>query len=449
MLDDNTIKKHFKKRRYLHFDKSRNFKNIESYVTNKDKIALHGFLPLIYYVDTTERFIGEPNPEKDGRPVKEKPRDIMYAGHLDNFIYKYYSLVLNQRYNQWAEDHDIDACSIAYRDNKPNKSNINFAAEVINEIVNYEEAYIFVGDFTKFFDNINHRILKKNLIRVLNKTQPQLPNDWYNIYRSITKHGYYIKEELNEILGSDQSFKTKKLCSYFDNLMEFRKFQKQNKPKYNKKTYGIPQGTALSGVFANVYTIDFDFEMQKIANRYSGIYRRYSDDFILIVPKKSDLPDFKNIVEKIDTLAVENKIDIQKEKTHQYKYTNSVITNLSDGSESHLNYLGFIFDGKTVRIRGKSPYKFYRNAYILINKAKQTKAKKDLKKLPYRKMIYQLYTDLGVERKPYGNFISYAKNAQKIFDSISPKTQNQMLCQIKNRKKKIEKKMGIKLHIKI
>jgi hypothetical protein len=385
MLDDNTIKKHFKKRKYLHFDKSINFKTVYGYVTNQDKIALHGFLPLLYYVDKTEKFIGQPNPKKDGRPIKEKTRDIMYAGHLDNYIYKYYSLVLNLRYNQWVDDHEIDVCSIAYRDNKPNQSNINFAAEVINEIVNYKEAFIFVGDFTRFFDKIDHRILKKNLIRVLDKTQPQLPNDWYNIYRSITKHGYYVKEELNEILGSDRSFKTKKLCSYFENLKEFREFQKQNKPKYNKEMYGIPQGTALSGVFANVYAIDFDFEMQKIANRYNGLYRRYSDDFILIVPKKSGLPDFKNIVKKIESLAVENRIDIQKEKTHQYKYTNSVIINLSDGSESHINYLGFIFDGKTVRIRGKSPYKFYRNAYILINKAKQTKAKKELKKLPYRK----------------------------------------------------------------
>jgi len=56
---------------------------------------------------------------------------------------------------------------------------------------------------------------------------------------------------------------------------------------------------------------------------------------------------------------------------------------------------------------------------------------------------------MGAERRPYGNFISYAKNAQRIFDEVSPNTDNLMLKQIKNRKRKLEKKAGIKIHIKI
>ncbi|EAD2074505.1 RNA-dependent DNA polymerase, partial [Listeria monocytogenes] len=49
----------------------------------------------------------------------------------------------------------------------------------------------------------------------------------------------------------------------------------------------------------------------------------------------------------------------------------------------------------------------------------------------------------------HGNFISYAKRAQKKFDEISPNTNNLIMNQLKNRKKKIEKMLGYKIHTKI
>src|SRR5699024_7852923 len=144
---------------------------VEKYVLDFNNIAIHGFLPLIHYVDISEMYTGMPNPEINNRPIKEKPRDIMFAGHLDSYIYTYYSLKLNDLYNNWTENNDIDTCSIAYRTNKKGLSSINFAAEVVNRIVNYEEAFILVGNFTNFFDQIDHKLLKINLCRVLAETR--------------------------------------------------------------------------------------------------------------------------------------------------------------------------------------------------------------------------------------------------------------------------------------
>lgn len=78
-----------------------------------------------------------------------------------------------------------------------------------------------VGDFTTFFDKIDHYLLKKQLSNVLNVNR--LSDDWYNVYRSITKYGYYIKKDLIEQLKTDGLFREKN-NGYFKSVKEFRKF---------------------------------------------------------------------------------------------------------------------------------------------------------------------------------------------------------------------------------
>ncbi|MCM3722951.1 reverse transcriptase domain-containing protein [Solibacillus isronensis] len=442
----------YKTKRYLHFDKRVKIENVESYVTNSNKIGKHSFLPFIHYVSSFNKNIGTKNPEMKYRPIKRKDRNIMYSGHLDNYIYKYYAdEILNTKYNNWCLHFGIDECVTAYRNKKDGKSNIDFAAEIISNIVNLKEAYILVGDFTSFFDKIDHKLLKKNLIRVLEAEK--LSNDWFNVYKSITKYGYYEKNFLTEKFGTDKQIKSTGKRSYFNELKDFRTFQRENPANKNENKYGIPQGTAISAVFANLYSIEFDLEMKQLADRYSGLYRRYSDDFILVIPmKKEQLNSFdclKKIEVEVRNLASKNKIEVQEEKTGLFIYSDSKIKNLNDPKTGHIDYLGFVFDGNSVKMRGKSPYKFYRKAYQMIDSAKKVKDKKSLEKLPYRKKIYSLYTDLGINRGEFGNFITYAKRAQEKFDEISPHTKNIMILQIKNRKKKIERRLGINIHTKV
>lgn len=92
-------------------------------------------------------------------------------------------------------------------------------------------------------------------------------------------------------------------------------------------------------------------------------------------------------------------------------------------------------------MRGKSVYKFYRKAYRLIDKAKAVKRRKKLTTIPYKRKLYSLYTDDGTHGNGYGNFISYAKRAQRIFDKVSLLTGNRMENQLKNRKKKLIKRL--------
>ncbi|HAR5810192.1 TPA: RNA-dependent DNA polymerase, partial [Staphylococcus pseudintermedius] len=236
--------------------------------------------------------------------------------------------------------------------------------------------------------------------------------------------------------------------SYFNNLKEFRTFQKNNKTKFNKNDFGIPQGTAISAVFANIYALNFDLQMNQLAFSHSGMYRRYSDDFILIIPISSNINNYTEIEVIIKNIAEECKINIKDEKTNTFLYSQHNLINLNNKSKQNMDYLGFNFDGKNVKMRNKSIYRFYRNAKKLINYANFKKNNNQLEKLPYRKRIYRLYTDLGESRSGRNSFIDYAKKAQTKFDYYSPHTNNMMMQQIKNRKKKIEKLSGIQLHTK-
>lgn len=73
-----------------------------------------------------------------------------------------------------------------------------------------------------------------------------------------------------------------------------------------------------------------------------------------------------------------------------------------------------------------------------------------MKRIPHRNRIYGLFTDKGFKEgngRSKSNFIEYAKRSQKIFDQVSKNTNNQMMDQIKNRKKKLEKLLGSRIYV--
>ena len=449
MFNDNEEK--YISKRYLHFDhRIRLNHKIKDFLTNPNKIARHAFYPFIYFPIEFKKF-DKQKIFSDEHPVKRKKREIMYASHLDNFIYKYYAKKLNDYYNVWLEENQLDECSLAYRNNKTGKSSIHFSAEVINTISKFKDCYIIVGDFENFFGSLDHQLLKQRLSNIMRVAK--LPDDWYNLFKSITKYSFYEKTTLENELGKDETFFKKKKFAYFENPQRFREFKKNDKMKKHIKTYGIPQGTAISAVMANVYASLLDKELHELVNKYGGVYRRYSDDFIIMIPKYFynvlELPTFVNVKNDVLKIIKKNGLNIHDEKTDCFYFSECRILDLKRLDFSKIDYLGFQFDGLNVQMREKSIYKFYRKASILIEKGNAMKNKKGLNKPVYRRKIYRLYTDLGVKAPNYGNFISYAKKAQFTFDKLSPTTTNLMLKQIENRKKKIEKMLGYKIHTKI
>lgn len=165
----------FETKTYIHFDNKLDFnKEVETYVKDYKEEPRHNFLPLIYDEITFDKFLDITDGKIEDHltrtnlngkskiiPVKTKVRPIMFASHRDNYIYKYYGLELNELYNDYLQKNNFDDSSVAYRTNKDGKCNIDFAAEVINFIKNTDNCYVYIGDFTGFFDNLNHKYLKK------------------------------------------------------------------------------------------------------------------------------------------------------------------------------------------------------------------------------------------------------------------------------------------------
>ena len=191
----------------------------------------------------------------------------------------------------------------------------------------------------------------------------------------------------------------------------------------------------------------------KVTHILDGFYQRYSDDFIIVLDVEKLYSRYgNNFVEEITNLlkelSDENKIHLQADKNKKFFINDNVVLD-EHNKVNGIDYLGFRFDGNNVKIREKSIYKFYREGRKLIYKSKYIQRKKGLKKLPNRHKIYSLYTDFGKSKKYPSNFIKYAQRSQEIFDKISPNTSNLMLSQLKNRKKKIEKALGYRIHSKM
>ncbi|MBB1069400.1 hypothetical protein H5S40_04430 [Limosilactobacillus sp. RRLNB_1_1] len=140
---------------------------------------------------------------------------------------------------------------------------------------------------------------------------------------------------------------------------------------------------------ANIYMIKFDELLAEMIDKFNGIYRRYSDDFIIVIPQSDmayeDIKVLKNeIIAKSNEI---NKLEIEHSKTQLLSYskkTKSIYKyNDKERKKSSLSYLGFSFDGVSVSLRSNSIYKFiYRskrtiNKYITYKDARERFIKKE------------------------------------------------------------------------
>ncbi|HFL3236630.1 TPA: hypothetical protein ACG3KH_004063 [Clostridioides difficile] len=246
-----------------------------------------------------------------------------------------------------------------------------------------------------------------------------LSKDWWNVLKHLTKFSWVEKEilikDLIEYKGREKDRRNKE--RYYTPA-EFREFRKRVKITCNPNNFGIPQGTAISAVLANVYAIDLDEKLNNYVSKLGGIYRRYSDDIISVIPiADSEANPSAEHISFIRDVVDENKITIGEGKTSSLFYVNhKIYKDMDCRTIGKLDYLGFVFDGSRVLIREKSLYKYYHRAYKKVEVINKESIKRN--KNVGRKNLYSLYTHLGSRYKGYGNFISYAKKANHIFESI-------------------------------
>jgi len=167
-----------------------------------------------------------------------KPRNLLYCSHVDAYIYQLYTQKLTPFYNNLVKSLGINRSVIAYRNIFKGKCNIHFAYDVFNQIRITDDCYIIVGDFTKFFDTLDHKYLKEQCCRVLGESI--LPEDFYQVYKSLTKFSYFEIDDLIKLTGCKDFEELNKRDLIFQ-IEQYREL-KYKYLKRNRNNYGIPQG---------------------------------------------------------------------------------------------------------------------------------------------------------------------------------------------------------------
>lgn len=415
----------YKCRGYLHFDSPINSRQAISLVTSPKKVATHSFYPFLSCT------LSIPKIKKENGKLKRdtKEREIAYASHKDSHIFSYYTHILNEKYEEIIrkEYFKINNSILAFR--KLGKSNIEFAKHAFDYILKHKNCSVIALDVSNFFGNIDHSILKEKWKKII--SNDTLPSDHFAVFKAITQYSIIKKEiafkEFGISIHTPRSNSRKQICS----PEEFRKFRdkfndtllKGNQVIYSNKGMGkgIPQGSPISALLSNIYMIDFDIIVQDLIQEKNGLYMRYCDDILCIIP--SDELEIirtfiKNEIKKLKLDINEKKTEIVNFKFDQEK--NKII------NDKKLQYLGFILKDESITIRPAAFTKYSKKMKRGVSLAKQTQRKynrirelnsKEKKKI-FRHKLFLTYSHFGKR-----NFVSYGKRAARIMQSKQIKNQ--------------------------
>lgn len=456
-----------------------------SYVTNKDAIAHHAFLPLIRRTVTTHPF--KLNEERT-RKKKKKKRKLTFASHMDAAIFAYYAEKLQVDYENYIKRTGIGDVVTAYRkvkseSHKGNKCNIDFAYDVFSYIkenlTENSPMDVVTFDIKGFFDNLNPEILKEKWKKVIGKKH--LDNDEYAIFKHVTNYSYVNEIELFRLFKERIICRTKrgnivrrkvKHTNYLRDKdaiaycmkKDIAEIREKGLIRRKKEDNGIPQGLPISSTLANVYMIDFDKEIKCVVDESGGIFRRYSDDIIVACPKGASSHIKDLIMQKIGDVS----LTIEESKTNLYHFTkkDGIVKCMHEnhGTNDILKYLGFSFDGNHILLKNSSICKFYykmhksvmRSVYFAIHINNKTRGKM------FERHLISRFTYAGANRHPiyrrsskgktfyriknkktYGNFLTYVEKASHIMHE--PRIKKQLRrCASKLRKSISEGKNDIK-----
>jgi hypothetical protein len=408
------VELHSQEKFYAHFDKrvSLAMPSIRKYAMDNNKIATHSFYPFIHFTKTISRF-GKKEPKK---------RELYYCSHLDRCVYQRYAFLLNQKYNELIKGTAIDDAAIAYRDNL-GKNNIDFAKKAFDVIREKNRCIVIIGDFTEFFDRLDHSYLKKMLCNLLEVEK--LPPDYFAIFKNITCFASWDWKLLVE--NSGHSLTTRGIRTKLngqETILSKEQFQ-QNKAKIekNKSLRGIPQGSPISAVLSNIYMLEFDKIISDYVLKYDGVYMRYSDDFAIVLPYKNEDDTHEHETHIFSQVDKIDGLDLQKEKTKVYVYDNGSITKFSSKSPSSIDYLGFVFDGTNIKLRPKAITKYYYRMHRKARTIGRNNWQSSKGKHIFAKKLYSIYAsnDKYVSNDKKQTFIDYAKRAKNKLEIINDK----------------------------
>ena len=407
--DDFLHRSMIKKRRYRHFDDPipDEIRNAGFALTAFDK--KHRFRPLLGFTDETRRVFRD----DDGKlQTKIKPRPIRFASHQDAAYLQAYAEYLSTRYEAALSTHHLGQSVLAYR--PTGLTNIHHAKSLFDEIRQRSNCTVVAVDISGFFDTLVHSHLRAELFRVLDAKKLE-GHDWH-VFRNITRFAWVETADLDYVLGKKRA-RGSRICKPQDFDRHVRS-TKSGLVQVHGDPFGIPQGTPVSGLYANIYLLSFDQHIAGLSASLGGSYRRYSDDIALVFPSGVDGQELVDVVQKH---LADFGLCLSEDKTDMARFTSHPLA-----CDQPIQYLGFIFDGQNTTIRDSSLNRYREKMQIGIH-AKMVAAKEQ--SIPsnqvFQREVRSRYTHLGKRR----NFLQYAHRASDILDA--PEIRQQVKAHVK------------------
>lgn len=395
--DDFLVEELAKERKYQHFDLPLSGADAElAYDFSKEDLP-HRFLPLLGYFDEIRRL-----KRKDDGTSEEviKRRPIRFASHSDAAYLQAYATRLTGPYEAALERESLSCSVLAYRSGSG--TNIHHAKSLFEEVSELRDCTVVALDISGFFDNLNHEHLKYELSRLLENERLD-GHDW-TVFRNITRYSWVETEDIDRVLGRKRT-RHGRVCTRAEFESRIRG-RKNGLVRTHSSDHGIPQGTPISGLYANLYLRSFDLEMTNRLSRDGGSYRRYSDDIAIVLPGEHDPNEIETWVSE---LLLENQLSLSQAKTESALFHGGRLA-----SDKAIQYLGFTYDGEEILIRKSSLDNYLRKMRRAI-RAKLIAAKR--KDIPssevYKRKLISRFTHKGEGR----NFISYAYKASDVLQS--------------------------------
>lgn len=438
MLSTASVYEH-KARTYLHFDSPISSSRAQCLVQDPEAVAKHSFYPFLGFTLSSPRVERAEDGQVQARDPKDRP--IKIAAHADAAIYAHYSSILREPYQAALSEKGLESAVTAFRKfPERGRNNVWFANEVFEFIESHRPCSAICMDITKFFDRLNHDHLKAAWAGLLGEAR--LPADHFSLFKNLTKFTWVKRDEVYAQFGISRhnprprDLNRTRICSSEDFRSRVRgsgllKFN----PRYKQKQ-GIPQGSPMSALLSNIYMLTFDEAMTCLVSELGGLYRRYCDDLIIVVPPESEEAALNFARSEIEKL----KLEIHPDKTHTVRFPAGSGT-LTENGEL-LQYLGFTFDGTRKLIRNSSITRYYAKMRRAVRLTKSTQRKHNRREknaghrqTPLKKRkLYKRYSYLthrraqssSGQKSPYsGNFLTYAYTASRRMGSPAIKVQVQ------------------------
>jgi hypothetical protein len=399
-----------KPRRYRHFDLPVN-EAFAQKAMNPTTVSRHAFSPLIHYTKTETRY--KRCPKTGARTITQKERPIKYAAHRDACILSYYAHQINQALDTRYKATGISDNVIAYR--ALGLGNYDFAAEAMTYARAEAPVVILAFDITGFFDNLDHGLLKQRLKFLLRVHE--LSDDWYKVFRFITKFHYVNLEELkaHPVFGQRLKEKSRNRIASMGELKAEGITFHPNPELAKGYRRGIPQGTPISAAISNLYMVEFDAAARACCDKVHALYRRYSDD-ILVICKPDDAPTIE--AEILRLIAVE-KLEIAPHKTEKTLFERG---RALPRTTKAAQYLGFTFDESGPTIRESSLARQWRKMRRAMRRARKSALWRIAAGLPgkaHTKKLYRRFTYIKIHDdntiRTLRNFSSYGRRSADAF----------------------------------